>query len=205
VLFAIFMVCVLELAMATVLLLVLGSRTRFSSRIAGLLLGAAAVYGAARLAGYIWGIAGTPLLAGEILVFVVTAAVVFRRPVWNPIGQVFFGAYVAAAITYLAFAGWVTVDGGMSLVASVASAFLFVLEASALALTASFAFETCDVICRTRHTRDFPKPVASYQPFVSLHIPAYNEPPEMLIRTIKAAEQLGLPQLRGGRDRQQHD
>ena len=32
-----------------------------------------------------------------------------------------------------------------------------------------------------------------YQPMVSLHIPAYNEPPELLIETIKAVERIDYP------------
>ena len=192
-LFAVFMVCVLELALATVLLLLLGSRLHFSSRLAGLVLAAAVVYGAGRLGGLIWHLRSSALLGAEIFVFVVTAAVVMIRPVWNAVGQVFFGGYVAAALAYLAFAAWVTVDGGMSAVASFASALLFLLELTALFLTASFAFETCDVLCRTRHTRRFPRPDPAVRPFVSLHIPSYNEPPEMLIETIRTAEAVDYP------------
>ena len=192
-LFAVFMVCVIDLALSTIVLLLLGRRVRFTSRILGVLLAAACAYGAGWLVGLLWGVAGAPLRAAEIFVFSVTAVVVLVRGPWNPPGQLFFGGYVAAALAYLAFAGSVTVAGGLSLVASVASAFLFVLEATALFLTASFAFETCDVICRTRHTRQFPAPDPTYRPFVSLHVPSYNEPPEMLIETIAAAEGIDYP------------
>ncbi len=41
--------------------------------------------------------------------------------------------------------------------------------------------------------RPLPQADPSYQPMVSLHIPAYNEPPELLIATIKAAEQIDYP------------
>jgi cellulose synthase/poly-beta-1,6-N-acetylglucosamine synthase-like glycosyltransferase len=192
-LFAVFMVCALELAITLALLLLLGSRVRFSSRIVGMLLGAGAVYAAGWIADRIWTLASAPRLAAEAFVLAVTIVVVLARPVWNPIGQVFFGGYVAAALAYLAFAAGVTVAGGLSLIASVASALLFVLEATALALTASFAFETCDVLCRTRHSRRFPERDPAYRPFVSLQIPAYNEPPEMLIETIETAEAIDYP------------
>ena len=49
-----------------------------------------------------------------------------------------------------------------------------------------------------------PKADPTYQPMVSLHIPAYNEPPEILIDTIKAVEADRLPGLRDRRHRQQH-
>jgi cellulose synthase/poly-beta-1,6-N-acetylglucosamine synthase-like glycosyltransferase len=193
VLFSVFMVCVLELALALLLLVLGGRRLRISSRLLGILLAAAVVYGAGRLAAAIWNLSYSSLLAGQIFVFAVTLIVVAARPVWNAIGQVFFGGYVAAALAYLVFAAGVTVAGGLSIVASLASAFLFVLEAVALFLTATFAFETCDVLCRTRHSRRFPEPDRSFTPFVSLQIPAYNEPPEMLIETIKTAESIDYP------------
>lgn len=147
-LFAFFMVCVVELGLATVVLLALGSRARFASRIVALLLAGVLVYLAGRIAEAVWSIPSSPLLAAEIFVFLVAAAVVVLRPVWNPIGQVFFAAYVAAALAYLAFAAGVTVADGLSVIASIASALLFLLELAALSLSASFAFETCDVICR---------------------------------------------------------
>jgi glycosyltransferase involved in cell wall biosynthesis len=193
VLFSVFMVCVLELGLALLLLMLGGARLRISSRLLGVVLAAAVVYGAGRLAGAIWDLSSSSLLAAQIFVFLVALVVVAARPVWNPIGQIFFGGYVAAAFAYLVFAAGVTVAGGLSLIASIASAFLWVLEAWALFLTATFAFETCDVICRVRHSRRFPEPDPSYQPFVSLQIPAYNEPPEMLIETIKTAERLDYP------------
>ena len=49
------------------------------------------------------------------------------------------------------------------------------------------------MLCRTRHARPLPKADPSYQPMVSLHIPAYNEPPELLIETIKAVEEIDYP------------
>jgi cellulose synthase/poly-beta-1,6-N-acetylglucosamine synthase-like glycosyltransferase len=192
VLFGVFMVCVLELGITLLALLLLGARIHFASRIVGVLLAAAVVFAAGRIAVWIWGSSGA-FLAAQILVFAVTVSVVLARPVWNPVGQVFFGGYVAAALAYLAFAGGVTFAGGLSPIASLASAALLVLEATALFLTASFAFETCDVICRTRHSRDFPEPDPGYLPLVSLQIPAYNEPPEMLIETIKTAEAIDYP------------
>ncbi|HEV8064684.1 MAG TPA: glycosyltransferase, partial [Acidimicrobiales bacterium] len=189
-LFTLFLVCVLELGLATVLLMLLGPRLRFSSPVVGVLLALALTYGSGRLANLIWHVSGGPLVAAEIFEMAVATAVVATRRVWNAIGQVFFASYVTAALTYLLFAAGVTFDDGLSAVASAASALLLVLETSALFLSASFAFETCDVICRTRHSRRFPPKDDSYKPFVSLHIPAYNEPPDMLIATAEAAAAL---------------
>jgi len=54
-------------------------------------------------------------------------------------------------------------------------------------------FETCDVICRVGHSRHFPAPASDYFPRVSLHIASYNEPPDMLIDTIRSVEAIDYP------------
>ncbi len=68
----------------------------------------------------------------------------------------------------------------------VLSTLLLGLETVGLFLAATFAFETCDVACRVRW--DQPEPVndPAHRPFVSLHVAAYNEPPDMLIDTIRS-------------------
>jgi cellulose synthase/poly-beta-1,6-N-acetylglucosamine synthase-like glycosyltransferase len=192
-LLALFMVCVVDLGLSTILLITLGGRVKRSSRVAGLILGAGLIYASSQIGAAVWGLGGTELTIAEILVIIPLAIVIWLEPTWNPVGQVFFANFVGAAFTYLLFAAGITIAGHLSPIAEVASALLFCLEALALTLSSSFAFETCDVICRTRHSRDFPQLDPTYVPFVSLHIPAYNEPPEMLIETIKAADQLDYP------------
>jgi cellulose synthase/poly-beta-1,6-N-acetylglucosamine synthase-like glycosyltransferase len=51
------------------------------------------------------------------------------------------------------------------------------------------------VICRVRHDRLMPSPDPEYRPKASLHIAAYNEPPEMLIQTIKSVEAIDYPEF----------
>src|SRR5204862_1857757 len=62
-----------------------------------------------------------------------------------------------------------------------------------LFLSATFAFESCDVVTRSRWERLFPKRDLKYLPKVSLHIAAYNEPPDMLVETIKSVEAIDYP------------
>ncbi|MGH8995430.1 MAG: glycosyltransferase, partial [Acidimicrobiales bacterium] len=192
-LFSVFIVCSLNLGFAALVLLLFGRRARFASRVVGVVLGAAGVFGAGYLASYGWTLASPPVEGSEIFVVAVVAGVVAARRVWNPFGQYFFGSFVAAALAYLGFAADVTVAGHFSLIGSLASALLLLLELAALGIACSFAFETCDVICRVHHSRRFPEADPSYHPMVSVHIAAYNEPPDMLIETIKAAEALEYP------------
>src|SRR6202022_2385890 len=72
-------------------------------------------------------------------------------------------------------------------------AFLTLLEAFALALGLSYAFEILDVLSR----RDYPlaPPPASYQPFVVLQVPTYNEPVEVVGRPLASLDKLDYPKL----------
>ena len=192
-LFSFFLVCAVALAVAVALLVAVGSRVRLGSRVGGLVLGAAVYFAAGWCVAELWNLSASPIEAAEVYCFAITACVVMARPVWNPIGQVFMGAFVAAATAYLLFALSVTFAGDLSPIGVLASVILFLLEFCALLLASTFAFETCDVLCRVRHSRTFPRADPGYRPMVSLHIAAYNEPPDMLIETIKSAEALDYP------------
>lgn len=192
-LLTLFLTCFVALATATVLLLAFGDRLRVASRVLGLALGVALAFGAGQAAARLWRLDPRPVLAAEVLLVALTAAVVAARPLWNPVGQVFLASFAAAALAYLAFAAAVTFAGGLSPAGVAASALLLVLEASALLLSGSFAFESCDVLCRVRWTRPPPRFDPDYRPKVSLHVPAYNEPPDMLIETIRSLDRLDYP------------
>jgi cellulose synthase/poly-beta-1,6-N-acetylglucosamine synthase-like glycosyltransferase len=193
VLFGFFIVCSVGLALSIALLALFGERLRVASRISGVLLAAVVYFAAGWIAAEVWGLSSGPVDAAEVYCFALTVVVIMLRPVWNAIGQLFMGSVAAAALAYLAFAGAITLNGNLSFIGAAASALLFILELSALFLSCTFAFETCDVICRVRHSRKFPEPDPSFRPKVSLHIAAYNEPPDMLIETIRTAEALRYP------------
>ncbi|HEX4162350.1 MAG TPA: glycosyltransferase, partial [Acidimicrobiales bacterium] len=192
-LFSVFLVCSINLGISALLLVTLGSRLRVASRLAGVLLAAAGAFGAGYLAALWWALPAAPVEASEVFVVICAVVVASARGVWNPLGQYFFASFAAAALAYLGFAAYVTVASHFSFIGSLASALLFLLELAALVIAATFAFETCDVVCRVRHSREFPRPDPSYRPMVSIHIAAYNEPPDMLIQAIKAAEAMEYP------------
>jgi cellulose synthase/poly-beta-1,6-N-acetylglucosamine synthase-like glycosyltransferase len=136
----------------------------------------------------IWTVDGDTVLAAQIGLVAVGLLIVAARRVWNPIGQAFFATLIAAAGAYLLFGVETTLSGGLSTSARLASALLLVFELIALVLSISFTFESCDTLCRTRHSRRFPERDPSYRPMVSIHLAAYNEPPDMLIQTIQSLE-----------------
>jgi cellulose synthase/poly-beta-1,6-N-acetylglucosamine synthase-like glycosyltransferase len=190
-----FLTCFVALCAATILLLLFGARLHFASRVAGGALSALLAVGAGEAAARVWNLAPRPVLAAEALLLVVGIVISLARPVWNPVGMAFYASFVAAALSYLGFAAWYTVAGGLSVIGAIASGLLLVLEVGALTLAAWYTFDGCDVVCRGRWRRPKPHFDDSYTPRVSLQVPAYNEPPDMLIRTIQSLEAIDYPSL----------
>ncbi len=113
---------------------------------------------------------------------------------WNAMGQTFFLFSLAASITYLIYAFLVTAFSPVSPIAFLISFLLLLLETLALTLSLTYAYEVLDVLTRARWRRRPPvKALGSYVPMVSLHIPAYNEPPELVEQTLRALANLDYP------------
>jgi cellulose synthase/poly-beta-1,6-N-acetylglucosamine synthase-like glycosyltransferase len=51
------------------------------------------------------------------------------------------------------------------------------------------------VLCRVRPTRQIAAPDPHHRPMVCLQVPAFNEPPEMLVETIQSLERIEYPNL----------
>ena len=178
----------IAIALATLLLITFGHRVRVSAPPLGWLLAIGLTFGAGEVASRVWRYPPGPILGAVGVVAVLAVVVCIFRRSWNPIGQAFLAIFGAAALSYILFAGYATFGSGMPLAAVAASFVLMLLETIALSLAGYFVFEGCDVICRTEPARPEPTYDASYQPMVALQVPSYNEPPDMLIDTIKSLE-----------------
>ena len=113
VLFGFFLVCSAGLAFAILLLALIGKRVRVESRVLGVVLAAAVYFAAGWITSEIWALSPAPVDAAEVYCFALTVIVVMLRPVWNPIGQLFMGSVIAAALAYLAFAADITFNGNL--------------------------------------------------------------------------------------------
>jgi cellulose synthase/poly-beta-1,6-N-acetylglucosamine synthase-like glycosyltransferase len=113
---------------------------------------------------------------------------------WNAAGQAFFLFSITATLMYLLYAFAVTAFSPTSPLAFIFSFLLFLLETAVLALSLSYAFEVLDALCRVnwRHTVSA-KPLGAYAPMVSIQVPAYNEPPELVEKTLRALAKLDYP------------
>lgn len=113
---------------------------------------------------------------------------------WNAPGQAAFTMASASALSFLAYAAYVTFFSHLGPISLLFSVILLGLEILALVLMMVHTFEVVDVICRIRWNRvATPRPNSQYTPKVSLHVPAYNEPPEMVIQTLDALAKLDYP------------
>jgi cellulose synthase/poly-beta-1,6-N-acetylglucosamine synthase-like glycosyltransferase len=190
-----FLTLAVALGAATLLLVTLGHRVRFSFAPLGVLLAVGIALGAGELVSAAWHYPPAPILVGESTIVVLAVLVSAGRRQWNPIGQMFLATFIAAAGAYLVFALYWTFSGSLPVAGIVASLILFALEVLALCLAGYFVFEGCDVICRTKPARPNPAYDPDYTPFVTLQVPAYNEPPDMLMETIASLDGIDYPKL----------
>ena len=192
-LLSLFVTCAIALGLSTFLLLLFGHRLRVSSRILGMLLTVLVVAGAGEAASAFLRLPSSYVEAAQIFLLFMGWVISLIRPRWNAFGQVFYGTLLAATLSYLAFGVYMTFFTNLSSAAVGASYVLLLIEGFALTLAAYFAFDNVDAVCKTRMKREVPEPDPNHTPFVSLNIPAYNEPADMLIETIKSAEAIDYP------------
>ncbi|MGH7685760.1 MAG: glycosyltransferase [Candidatus Dormibacteria bacterium] len=129
----------------------------------------------------------TIVLAGGTLL-----ARLFQRR-WSWIGAQLFAAVVLSAVAYLVYAATLTYASGLDTGVVIASTLLLLLEIAALALSISYAFEIVDVLSR----RDalLVRPVSRTNPWVALQVATYNEPVEIVRRTLEALARIDYERL----------
>jgi cellulose synthase/poly-beta-1,6-N-acetylglucosamine synthase-like glycosyltransferase len=176
----------------------IGSRFRWTgSRITEVIVGgvgAVAISAAAvGVTHAVWGLPVVGLGTGGYLLVIVSVAVMALRPNTNVVGQVFYASYASAAVVFIVYAGFIAFVATRTIPEMVTSSLVIVLDLAAFVVWMSNMNYVSDVLCRARRGRPLPAANPGYQPFVSLHIPAYNEPPELLIETIRAVERIDYP------------
>jgi cellulose synthase/poly-beta-1,6-N-acetylglucosamine synthase-like glycosyltransferase len=201
-LYDVFILSFVQLILSTVLVLSpareIGTRFRWTgSRITEVLIGAVGAVAIAAFSCFVtaelWGLPAGSLEMGAYLLAIFSVIVIVLRPDFGVVGPIFYASYAAAGCAFLAFAAVVAFGAAHSVAEAVTSSFLLVLDLIAFIVWTSNVNYASDVLCRTRHSRPMPKADPGYVPMVSLHIPAHNEPPELLINTIKAAERIDYP------------
>ena len=145
------------------------------------------------LAQILWGLEIGGLETAAYLLVLVSLVVIALQPDRNVVGQVFYASFATAFGSSVAWAAYLTVVAPRSILETVTASFVLLLDLAAFLVWMSNINYQSDVLTRARRGRPLPKADPGYRPMVSLHIPAYNEPPELLIETIKSVEQIEYP------------
>ena len=137
-------------------------------------------------------IAGVAGLAAASLVWLPAT----RR--WNARGHLAWATSVFLFVVYLAFVLDWTFAGGLGPAGTAGGLLLWFFEVFAAVLACAYLWEICDALgtehWRRRVTRTAEIPaVRGELPFVSLHVPAHNEPPDMVIDTLSSLLRLDYP------------
>ncbi|MCW2908810.1 MAG: glycosyl transferase, family 2 [Actinomycetia bacterium] len=168
---------------------------RFALALIGTAVLAAAAGGVLRLLhatehNLVAGVAG--LLVASLIWLPVT-----RR--WNARAHLCWSSSVFLFVVYLVFALRWTFESHLGPASTVGGVLLWVLEVFAALLSCAYLWEICDALgtedWRRRITRSHPLPAVAERdlPFVSLHVPAHNEPPDMVIETLRHLLRLDYP------------
>ncbi len=138
---------------------------------------------------------GWPLATG--LYGIVLSGAAARLRDWNAPARAFFAYLVAAGSGYVLYVLDLTLFGGLGPAAAAVSGLLLLFELLAIVLTLIYAYEALETLARVRWHRAstaVPRPLAPGEaPLVSIHVPTYSEPPELVIETLEALARLDYP------------
>lgn len=114
---------------------------------------------------------------------------------WNALGQVTWAMTVLTTFIFIAYAFTITAFSPLNPLSFLMALVFFFVETIALMMALTHTYEGLDVICRLRwHNRlERLNPVPGYFPKVSLQVPTYNEPPEVVADTLRSLAQLDYP------------
>jgi glycosyltransferase involved in cell wall biosynthesis len=152
---------------------------------------------AAVLAGL--GATRTNTLAGALGVVVMSLLwLPVTRP-WNARAHLCWSSTVLLFVSYLAFMIDWTFASHLGVGGTIGGTVLWVLEVFAAVLGCAYLWELCDALGREHWLRRVSGEAPVNEPgteskvplpFVSLHVPAYNEPPDMVIETLSSLRNL---------------
>jgi len=134
-------------------------------------------------------------------VAILTASSILWLPLtrrWSARAHVCWSSTMLLFAAYLAFMFDWTFHSGLPPISEAGGLLLWALEVWAALLGGAYLWELCDALgselWRRRISRGAPALVPGGElPFVSLHVPAHNEPPDMVIDTLTALLSLDYP------------
>lgn len=135
---------------------------------------------------------GSPPARAVVIAVLLGASVLAWAPVarhWAARGLVAWALSLDAGVLYLAYVTRWTLTADVGIAGAMAGSALLLLEAFVLFIGAGYVWELVDVLARRSWTGqvgvgdvrpDGPRP------FVSVHVPTHNEPPDLVIATVES-------------------
>lgn len=120
---------------------------------------------------------------------------IFRLHDWNAPGQVTWAMTLMTTGLFVIYTFILTAFSPLNPLSFIFALVFFFLEAITLLLALAHMHESLDVVCRTEWHRLVEKlePVPGYLPMVSLQVPAYNEPIDVVQKTLDSLAKLNYP------------
>jgi cellulose synthase/poly-beta-1,6-N-acetylglucosamine synthase-like glycosyltransferase len=122
---------------------------------------------------------------------------------WSARAHLCWASSTFLFVVYLSYALMWTFTSNLGPASTAGGVLLWVLEVFAALLSCAYLWELCDALgTEDWHRRLAPATAAAagaapagagYLPMVSLHVPAHNEPPDMVIDTLRALLRLDYP------------
>jgi cellulose synthase/poly-beta-1,6-N-acetylglucosamine synthase-like glycosyltransferase len=146
---------------------------------------------------------GSNLLAGVAGLAAASVAWLPATRRWSPRAHLCWASSTFLFVVYLAYALDWTFASHLGPASTAGGLLLWLLEVFAALLSCAYLWELCDALgtenwrrrltpAVTRATSRVPD-AAGRLPMVSLHVPAHNEPPDMVIDTLRALLRLDYP------------
>ncbi len=185
---------------ATAAVLLTGQRRRrrhASARPFAAVLATAVALGGVGAAGAV--LLGVPTARATVAALVVAGAVLAWWPIgrqWAVRGLVAWALTVTASVSYLVYAALWTLTADLTWAGALISGALWLVEAFVVLIGLGHLWEFVDVLTRRQWpasvdprqvvaTYEADPGVAGTRPFVSLHVPTHDEPPDMVIATLR--------------------
>ena len=186
--------CALWSAISLLATLIMGSRLRRSDLALSLLWLTGVVLGGNLIAIFTFGRL-LEIFSLSLLAFGLGLYWILRLRDWNAPGQVTWSMTLMTTALFVVYTFMLTAFSPLNPLSFIFALVFFFLEAITLVLALSHMHESLDVVCRVRWHRLVEKlePVPGYLPMVSLQVPAYNEPVEVVEKTLKSLAGLNYP------------
>ena len=149
---------------------------------------------------WLWGVTSANIEAGAagLIVASLVWLPITRR--WSARAHLCWTATTYVFVAYLMFMLWWTFASGLGIAGTIGGLILWLLELFAAFLGCAYLWELCDALGRESWQRRIRHgvptealPAVAELPYVSLHVPAYNEPPDMVIATLTSLLALDYP------------